>query len=164
MPPRNILLKRLGYSLLFGLLMGLLINEVPFLFLREKARGPQEVLLTVPAGTAELVAKGEQPPAIPANMIFVVGDTLVVKNEDNVDHKLGPLWIPANSSAQLVLEEKESFNYECSFQPDKIFGLDVQEPLTLTTRILSILNIGISMAVLFGLYSIVMPVKKHVSA
>ena len=36
-------------------------------------------------------------------MSFVVGDTLVVKNEDSVEHQLGPLWIPAGSSASMPL-------------------------------------------------------------
>src|SRR5215208_1130092 len=101
MPPAKIVVKRLLISLLAGLLLGAALGEIPFLFLRETARAPKEIVLTIPAGTAVQVSRGEQPPSIPQNMIFVVGDTLVVNNQDTVDHKLGPLWIPANSSAQL---------------------------------------------------------------
>lgn len=164
MPPKDILIKRLLISLLLGLLIGVLVSEVPFLFLRESARPPQEIVLTIPEGTAGQVARGEQPPSIPTDMIFVVGDVLVVKNDDVVDHKLGPLWIPANSSAQLPLGRAESLAYECSFQPGNYFGLDVRDALTFGTRVYGILYAGLPMSILIALYSIVMPVKKKENA
>ena len=160
MPPKNILIKRLLISLLIGLALGAAISEIPFIFLQETARPPQEVVLTIPLGTAEQVARGEQPPSIPPDMIFVVGDTLIVKNDDAVDHKLGPLWIPANSSAQLPLGQVENLAFECTFQPGKYFGLDVHEPLTISTRIFGIIFAGLPMGVLIALYSLIVPVKK----
>jgi len=160
----QIIVKRILFSLLVGLLIGVAVSEIPFIFLQETARPPREILLTIPAGTAEQVARGEQPPSIPENMIFVVGDTLVVQNEDSVDHKLGPLWIPANSSAQLSLDREESLAFECSFQPGNYFGLDVRQPLTLSTRIYGILYAGLPMALLIALYSFVMPSKKKENA
>ncbi|HSM71288.1 MAG TPA: hypothetical protein VK851_07075 [Anaerolineales bacterium] len=164
MPPLNIILKRFAISLLIGLALGVAVSEIPFLFLRETARPPQEIVLTIPNGTAEQVARGEQPPTIPENMTFVVGDVFVVKNEDSVDHKLGQLWIPANSSAQLALEQEASLAFECTFQPGNYFGLDVREPLTTSTRIFGILYAGLPMAVLIALYSLIIPVKKTENA
>jgi hypothetical protein len=117
--------------------------------------------MTIPAGTAALVARGQQPPSLPANMDFVVGDKLVVKNNDSVTHKLGPLWIPANSSVQLALDQEESVAYECTFQPGKYFGLQVNEPLTAGTRIFGIIYIAFPMAILFALYSFLVPKKKE---
>jgi hypothetical protein len=152
---RNSVIKRILFSILLGLLIGTLISEVPFLFLQETARAPREILLTIPAGTAEQIARGEQPPSIPENMMFVVGDRLVVVNEDAVDHKLGPLWIPANSSAQLALDQEASLAYECTFQPEKYFGLDVREPLTPRTRLYGIFYVALPMAILIALYSLV---------
>lgn len=145
--------------------MGVLVSEVPFLFLRETARAPREILLTIPPGTADQVARGEQPPSIPENMTFVVGDRFVVRNEDSVDHKLGPLWIPANSSAQLSLDQEESLAYECSFQPGNYFGLDVREPLTLGTRLYGIFFVALPMAIMIALYSfMVVPQRKENAA
>ena len=157
---RNSVIKRILFSVLFGLLVGVMVSEVPFLFLQETARPPREIVLTIPAGTSEQIARGEQPPTIPENMMFVVGDRLVVKNEDSADHKLGPLWIPANASAQLALDQEESLAYECSFQPGKYFGLDVREPLTPRTRLFGIIYVALPMAILFALYSLVVTPKK----
>jgi len=161
---RNQTIKRIIYSLLLGLLLGAVISEIPFLFLQETARPPEQITLVIPNGTAEQVERGEQPPTIPENMVFVVGDTLTVKNEDSVDHKLGPLWIPKNSSAQLSLDQEESLAYECSFQPGKYLGLDVQEPLTIGTRVYGIIYAGLPLGVLIALYSLVMPSKKKENA
>lgn len=160
MDQRNFLTKKLLVSALLGLLIGVLVSEVPFLFLRETARAPREIVLTIPAGTADQIARGEQPPSIPENMTFVVGDRLVVRNEDAIDHKLGPLWIPANSSAQLALDQEENLAYECSFQPGNYFGLDVREPLTSRTRLYGIFYVAIPMAILIALYSLVITPKK----
>lgn len=156
--------KRLLLSLGLGLLIGVLVSEVPFLFLRETARAPRDITLTIPVGTSEQVARGEQPPSIPMNMTFVVGDTLIVNNEDSVDHKLGALWIPAGSTATLSLDQEESFAFECTFQPGNYFGLDVREPLTLRTRLFGITYVALPMAVLIALYSLLLSPKKNENA
>ena len=93
-------------------------------------------------------------------MAFVVGDTLVVKNDDSSDHELGPLWIPAGTSASLSLDSVQSYAYACSFQPGKYFGLDVHEALTLGTRLYGILYSGLPLGLLIALYALIMPVKK----
>jgi hypothetical protein len=160
MYPKNFVIKRILISIGLGLLFGVLISEVPFLFLRDTARMPREIVLTIPAGTADQVARGEQPPSIPQNMTFVIGDRLLVRNDDSVDHKLGPLWIPANSSAQLSLDQEESFAYECSFQPGNYFGIDVHEPLTPGTRIYGIVYVALPLSILIALYSFILPSKK----
>lgn len=157
----NPTLKKISISLLIGLLIGVLINEITFLFLQETARPPAVIELVIPQGTAEQIARGEAAPAIPENMTFVVGDTLLVTNLDTADHELGPLWIPAGSSAKLPLTSAQSYAYSCSFQPDKYFGLDVREPLTLSTRIYGVISSGLPLGILIAIYSFVMPPKKE---
>ena len=154
------MIKRILVSMLIGIAIGVLISEVSFIFLQETARPPQEIVLTIPAGTAEQVARGEQPPSIPKDMIFVVGDTLVMKNEDSVDHKLGELWIPANSTAQLAMNEEQNMAFECSFQAGNYFGLDVRQSLTWGTRLYGVLYAGVPLGILIALYSFVVPPKK----
>jgi hypothetical protein len=160
MSPKFFTTKRVLLSIVFGLLFGVLSSEVPFIFLHDTMRPPREILLTIPAGTAELVSRGQQPPSIPTNMSFVVGDRLIVKNEDSVTHKLGPLFIPANSSVQLVLRQAESVAYECTFQPGKYFGMDVGESLTVGLRIFGIVFVAFPMTILFMLYSTLLASRK----
>lgn len=158
------MIKRIMISMLIGVVIGALISEVSFLFMQETARPPQEVVLIIPNGTADLVARGEQPPAMPLDMTFVVGDVLVMKNEDVVDHKLGQLWIPANSSASLVLSEEQNMLFECSFQAGNYFGLDVRQPLTWGTRLYGVLYAGIPLGILIALYSFVVPPRRKENA
>lgn len=160
MPPVKIVAIRVAVSMLIGLLIGAAINEVSFLFLRDTARAPKVIELVIPAGTAEKVARGESPPAIPTSMTFVVGDTLTVKNNDTANHELGPLWIPAGTSASLPLDAAESYAYSCSFQPGKYFGLDVHEALTVGTRLYGILYAGLPLGIIIAVYTLVMPAKK----
>ena len=157
----HLMMKRIVISMLIGIGLGLVISELAFVFLHETVRAPQDVILTIPAGTAEEVARGEQPPSIPKDMIFVVGDALVIVNKDSVDHKLGQLWIPANSSARLALNEQQNIAFECSFQPNNYFGLDVREALTFGTRVYGIFYAGIPIGLLIFVYSFVIPPKKN---
>ncbi len=159
----KLIFKRILISLLIGIAVGAALSEITFFFLRETARAPKAIVLTIPAGTAEQVARGEQPPTLPENMIFVVGDLLIVKNEDTVDHQMGPLWIPAGASAHLALSTEENLAYECSFQTSKYIGLDVREPVTFGTRLYGILFAGLPLGVLIAIYSFIMPSQKKES-
>lgn len=157
---KSFVIKRISISLLIGFIFGAAVNEISYILLNKSARAPQIIELVIPAGTAERVARGEKSPSIPDSMSFVLGDEFLVKNEDVVDHQLGPLWIPANTSASLKLDSIQSYAYQCSFQPGKYFGLDVQNPLTLKTRLFGISYIGAPLGVLLALYSLLLPEKK----
>jgi hypothetical protein len=162
MPHTRQILRRVGLSLLAGLLIGFLISEISFQFLKESSRAPETIELVIPPGTAEQVARGETPPTIPTEMTFVVGDVLLVRNQDSTDHQLGPLWIPADSSASLNLDEVNNWIFSCSFQPSSYLGLDVQDAVTLGTRIGGIIFSGLPMGAIIALYSlIVWPLKSE---
>lgn len=152
---KKALWRRIGLAMLVGILVGVLVNEVTFAFLREESRTPERILLVIPAGTGALVAEGRQPPSLPVSMRFVAGDTLVVRNEDEVDHQLGPLWIPAGSEASLELNTTGSFTNECSFQTGRVLDLDVSPPLTFGVRFQGIFLAGVPLGVLLALYAIV---------
>jgi hypothetical protein len=125
-------------------------------------RAPETIELIIPAGTSEGVARGEALPGLPDPMVLVVGDTLVVKNQDSAAHQLGPLWVPAGSSASLSFSEAENYALSCSFVPGKYLGLDVNEPITVSTRIIGILSAGIPLGLLISLYVVfaVLPARK----
>jgi len=147
-------LKAILISMLLGIFIAGAMSEISFQVLKRENREPQRVNLVIPAGTAERVARGEVPPTIPEDLTFVVGDVLVVINDDSVDHQLGPLWIPPGTSASLSLDNEQKFAFQCSFQPTKYLGLDVREPVTLGTRLTGILFAGFPLGALFAVYSI----------
>lgn len=154
------LLKRILVSVLIGIAVSAAVSEISFFTLREVNRDAQVITLTIPPGTAEQVARGEQPPTIPQDMIFIVGDVLVVENEDSVAHELGPLFIPPGSSARLEFSSEESYSYSCTFQPGSRLGLDVRAPVTPYTRFTGIIFAGLPLGGLIALYSlIVRPLK-----
>jgi hypothetical protein len=153
----------LRFIIIFILSMGVIwiFSEGTHWLLREDYdRNPQVVELVVPLGAAQRVAAGEPVPSIPDEMIFVVGDTLTVKNEDSVDHELGPLWVPAGSSASLVLDQPRKFMYTCSFQDSRYLGIDVRQPTTWTTRITALAVASPATAIFIFVYSLlVWPIK-----
>ena len=155
------ILFRIVLTLTIGLVAGFAISEISFQLLKEDNRAPTDVSLVIPAGTAELVEKGETPPSIPEGMKFVVGDTLIVQNEDVVDHQLGPLWIPAGMTASMNLDRNQNFIFACTFQPSSYFGLDVRESVTIWTRLGGVAFSGIPLGAILALYSfIAWPIPK----
>lgn len=157
---RKAILVRALTALAVGLLLGGVLSEIGFRFQgNTTSRPPQTVELVIPPGTSDKVAKGES--VVPQDMVIVAGDTLTVRNQDSVAHSLGPLFIPAGSSASLTLSQVGNVAYTCSFEPTSYFGLDVQGALTLGIRIEGILIAGVPLGTLLGLYSlIVWPLKK----
>jgi hypothetical protein len=90
------------------------------------ARSPQVVELVIPAGTAQRVAEGAAPPAIPRDLTFVQGDTLLVVNQDGARHRLGSLTVDAGSELRLPLETASSGTFLCTFHPQGSIGLIVK--------------------------------------
>jgi hypothetical protein len=145
----NAFIQRFFILLAVSMAIWLVFGEVAYRLVKDPAsRPPGTVELVIPAGTAERVAAGEAPPDIPEEMIFVAGDTLVVKNEDNVTHQLDLLYIPAGTSASMALPQANNFAFTCSFQPNKYFNLTVRQATTFATR-LSALWYGVPVTVMF---------------
>jgi hypothetical protein len=152
---RKKIFLRMLYCLLIGIVLAAIGSEVAFRLQGEtSSRGPQTIELIIPAGAAQKVAQGES--ILPASQTFVAGDTLLVHNQDSSTHNLGPLVIPAGSSASLKLDQAGNLDYTCSFQPTRYYGLDVQSALTLGTRLQASLVAGIPLGILLGVYSLVL--------
>ena len=163
---KNPIARRLLLSMLIGVVLGWGMSEVAFALLRDSSdHVPQKVELVIPAGTAKRVAAGQADPALPPDMVFVVGDTLVVRNQDEVSHQLGPVWVPPGASASLALNSADKYSYTCSFEPSRYLGLDVRSRVTASTRLFAVILAGPPMGILIGLYSIVIwPVRPKVAA
>jgi hypothetical protein len=161
---RKALLIRFLIGIAAGILIAIPFSELAFQWQGNNTSRPAKtIVLDIPPGTSTKVAQGVS--VLPQDMVFVLGDTLVVHNRDSVAHTLGPLFIPPGSSASLTLNHIGNLSYVCSFQPTKYQGLDVQDALTLATRLEGILVAGIPLGMLFALYSLILrPLKKAASA
>jgi hypothetical protein len=150
-------LRRFLLAFLLALALIWIGSEVAYYFLKDDTdRAPDQIELVIPAGTAEKVASGEPVPSIPDEMVFVLGDTLVVKNDDGVDHQLGPLWIPAKSKASLLLDNADRFAYSCSFRPSQYLGVNVKQGTTWNTRLTALAYSVPATTMFFFIYSLVL--------
>ncbi len=147
---------RFVISMLFALLFGFLVSEVSYqLQTKNTERDSEDIHIEIPEGTAERVEKGFPVPSIPESMVFFEGDRIIVQNNDNVSHQLGPVWVPAGTSGILALEKPQSYSLSCTFQPTKVMGLEVRPRLTNNIRFQGVLAIGLPSGVLLWLFSIV---------
>lgn len=138
-----------------GLLLSLGIHALSWVILpSENDRPPQRVELVIPPGTAQRVAAGEAVPSIPANFIFVVGDTLVIRNEDVVDHQIGPFWVPAGTSVSDYLDRPSTLSYFCTIHPSRYIGLEVWPRASLWAQLPTVVILGVSLGVLINFFII----------
>jgi len=154
---------RVAVGILLGCLFGWLISEASYALTPDKEsaqRPPRTINLVIPYGTADQVNEGVNNPSLSANLTFVQGDVLVVKNEDKVAHRLGPLFIPAQTSSALSLDTANQFSYACTFEPDKYIGLTVLPRVTSGTRLQAILAIALPTGMMLAVYSYMLPGRK----
>ena len=153
--------KRFLITLLWAFGFVGLINEGAHLLLKEKTdRPPETVEISIPAGTAKRIESGEAASTIPSELIFVIGDTLLVNNQDDVPHELGPLWIPADSNASLLMEDANKYTLGCTFQPSRYLDFDVRSRTTSISRLQAFGLATPPTAMFFFLYSLlVFPMK-----
>jgi hypothetical protein len=154
-------LKRLLVVATLSIVFVTAFNEITFMLQKDEYdRAPQTITLVIPAGTAERVEAGEDVPSIPDEMVFVLGDLLEIKNEDTVNHQLGPIWVPPGSTGSLVMEQAENYAFSCSFQTSRYLGLDVRQPTTIGTRMIALGLAAPTVTTLVFIYSLlVIPVK-----
>jgi len=150
------ILKRFLISIGIGLLLGLIVSEGSFYLQRTQLdRKPDQFELVVPPGTSDRIKAGLPVPSLPDDMTFVEGDVILVKNEDAVDHQLGPIWVPAGATGRLTLEKPNTYTLACSFIPSQRLGLEVRPRVTAEIRIQGLLAVAAPTSVLVWLYMIV---------
>jgi len=78
---------------------------------------PQEYKVTVPAGTGERIAKGEQVELIPRDLDLSVGDTMIIENQDNRNHTVGPFAVRSGETLTYTFSNAGVFKGACSVHP-----------------------------------------------
>jgi len=142
---------RLMAGLIAGLLAGLVLSVVAAAAgggIGE--RGPEVVLVAIPAGTAERIARGEATSPIPADLRLRPGDTLVVRNDDVAVHGFGGYTIPPGTILSLPIAPTDRGRFVCTFHPSGSLALEVGaavDPLGVAT---ASLLVGLPLGLLLG--------------
>ncbi|MHB8134301.1 MAG: hypothetical protein ACYDH1_08780 [Anaerolineaceae bacterium] len=148
---------RFFISLIISLIFGFLVSEGSFFILNQgEDFSNEDIVLTIPNGTAERIKNGLSVPSIPANIVFYQGDRIVVNNEDVVSHQLGPIWVPAGAQGVLTLQGTEKYSIACTFKPQKIMGIEVRNSVTNLVRFQGLLAVGLPSGVMLFLFSIIL--------
>jgi len=63
------------------------------------------VSLEVPLGTSAAIARGESPDVIPSTLLLRRGDTLAIRNDDDVVHRVGLYSIAPNRTERIVVDQ-----------------------------------------------------------
>jgi len=117
-------------------------------------RPPQQMELVIPLGTARRVAAGEAIPSIPANWSFVAGDVLLVRNEDETAHQVGPFWVPAGTTARIPFESPSTVSLVCTIHPSRYIGVEVKPRADPLTKLMAVLAFGLPLAAVMGLLAL----------
>ncbi|NQW19740.1 MAG: c-type cytochrome [Chloroflexi bacterium] len=78
---------------------------------------PQDIVIDIPRGTAEQIARGEENDVIPDLIRLNQGDSLVLINQDLDGHRVGGLFVNEASTVRAKFNEAGSFSYFCSVHP-----------------------------------------------
>jgi plastocyanin len=78
--------------------------------------GPRELTYVIPPGTAVRLKAGTPFTVLPSSVHLTLGirDTLVLTNDDEVSHQLGPLILGPRQTYRIPFRRPGRFQYACS--------------------------------------------------
>lgn len=87
--------------------------------------GTRTVALVVPPGAAESVAAGRRDVTLPDRLELRRGDTLAIRNEDNVVHRVGVSTVPPGHTVRIAVTPAllGVAGLTCSFHPGGSIGV-----------------------------------------
>ena len=77
-------------------------------------REPVTYRYVIPAGTGDRIAAGEQVEIVPARLVVHVGDRLLLRNKDDIQHHMGPLFVDANGLLSLNFSDPGTIQGVCT--------------------------------------------------
>lgn len=82
---------------------------------RPPSRAPQTITYVIPPGTADRMQSGQLvSDVIPEYLDLVVGDTIVVENQDETTHQFGPIVVRAGESTEVTFFEAGRYQGACT--------------------------------------------------
>jgi hypothetical protein len=85
----------------------------------------QVVEIVVPAGTQARLDAGEQVVVMPTRLELHVGDTLVIRNDDDVAQSVGPYRVAANAEMRLTYGATGVYEGYCPLSEDQRYEIVV---------------------------------------
>jgi hypothetical protein len=86
---------------------------------------PVERTITIPAGTAEKLAAGEDVALIPTDLRFHLRDRLVILNNDVAAHQVGPFTVAPGERLEKRFSEAATIAGFCSLHPGGRITIEV---------------------------------------
>jgi hypothetical protein len=100
--------------------------------------GARVIALDVPSGTAAAIARGEDVQVIPDTVALRRGDTLVIRNADDVVHQIGDEVLPPGRTTRIEVTRAllGTATLTCSIHPSGAIGVStLARPGILSTAI-----------------------------
>lgn len=150
------LVRHWALSLTAGLTIGGFLAGASWLAFSEgPVRAPEQVLVTIPADTAERIAAGTATSAIPADLQLVAGDTLVLRNEDAVSHRIGGYTVAPGATLSVPLATAGGGTFRggtflCTFHPRGSIGLDVRDRAEPWSILPAVILLGLPIGIVVG--------------
>ena len=83
------------------------------------------VTFVIPPGTAQQLANGEEVISFPNDLTFVVGDTIVIDNQDDAVHTFGPFTILPHTTLTKRFNTAKVYQNSCTFHQGRQMTLVV---------------------------------------
>ena len=85
----------------------------------------QTVTYVIPRGTSERLAAGQEVVRFPNELVFTVGDTIVIDNQDDAVHSFGPFTILPQTTLTKRFTTARVYQNSCTFHQDRQMRLVV---------------------------------------
>ncbi len=141
----------IGVGLAVGLVLSLAATLASGGF---EERPPEIVLVAIPVGTADRIARGEATSPIPGDLRLRPGDTLVIRNDDVVGHAFGGYAIAAGAAFVLPVGAADGGRFVCSFHPSGTLALEVEGAVSPGGIAVTSLLVGLPIGLLLGALSL----------
>lgn len=92
-----------------------------------ETRKPETVELTIPAGTNKRVNAGMLVDVMPARLEMRVGDTLLIRNEDEFDRSIGPYFVKAGAELRFTYGKAGEFEGFCPVSVGQHYQIVITE-------------------------------------
>jgi hypothetical protein len=81
----------------------------------------------IPAGTGDRITAGEEVEIVPARLEVRVGDRLLLRNKDDVQHHMGPLQVDPNGLMSLTFSDEGTIRGLCTLNQEGTAAIVVRK-------------------------------------